>query len=65
MDAMTCRCLIAREVEMSGGRREWVHGFVCGKPSLVHRSGQGVCADHVTVTWPCPAPLRAGQDGTR
>lgn len=35
MDGTTCGRLVAREVEMPGGQRAWMHGILCGKPSLV------------------------------
>ncbi|MFF1325353.1 MULTISPECIES: hypothetical protein [Streptomyces] len=54
MDGTTCGRLVAREVEMPSGQREWVHGAKCGKPSLVQWSGQGVCADHIPMAWPLP-----------
>ncbi|MFH8701359.1 hypothetical protein [Streptomyces chartreusis] len=54
MDETTCRRLVAREVEMPSGQREWIHGIVCGQPSLVHRSAQGACADHIPMAWPLP-----------
>ncbi|WP_406258120.1 hypothetical protein OIA45_00100 [Streptomyces chartreusis] len=54
MDGTTCRRLVAREVEIPSGQRAWMHGILCGKPSLVQWSDQGVCADHVPMAWPLP-----------
>ncbi|MER6455978.1 hypothetical protein ABT270_25760 [Streptomyces sp900105245] len=45
-----CQHLVAREMDLADGQRVWVHGFPCGKPTLVRLPGRESCADHLTAT---------------